>query len=56
MQVYKTFIVDMYSQGSTTAMFGYNPDEDIEEHETALLFTLYGEQNTLDYARFPTAT
>lgn len=50
MQGYKTLLVDMDSQGSTTAMFGYSPDEDIEEHETVLPFTLYGEQDTLDYA------
>ena len=49
-QGYKTLIIDMDSQGSTTSLFGYIPDEDIDIDETVLPYTLYGEKSSLDYA------
>jgi chromosome partitioning protein len=49
-QGYRTLIIDMDSQGSTTSLFGYIPDEDISEDSTVLPYTLYGEKNSLDYA------
>lgn len=49
-QGYKTLLVDMDSQASSTAMFGYSPDEDIDENETVLPYTLYAEKDSLDYA------
>ena len=49
-QGYKVLIIDMDSQGSTTSMFGYIPDEDISADETVLPYTLWGEKSSLDYA------
>lgn len=49
-QGYKTLIIDMDSQGSSTSLFGYIPDEDISEDDTVLPFTLYNEKSTLEYA------
>ena len=47
---YKVLVIDMDSQGSTTSLFGYIPDEDITEDDTVLPFTLYGEKSSLSYA------
>lgn len=47
---YKVLLVDMDSQGSTTSLFGYIPDEDISAEETVLPFTLWGEKSDLWYA------
>lgn len=49
-QGYKTLLIDMDSQGSTTSLFGYIPDEDIDVNDTVLPYTLYGEQSSLAYA------
>lgn len=49
-QGYKVLLVDMDSQASTTSLFGYIPDEDIDADDTVLPYTLYSEKSSLDYA------
>jgi chromosome partitioning protein len=49
-QGHKTLLIDMDSQASTTSLFGYIPDEDIDADDTVLPYTLYGEKSTLEYA------
>ena len=50
---YRVLVIDCDSQASATAMFGFNPDEDIDSSQT-LLPLFQGEQRTLDYAIRPT--
>ena len=50
---YRVLVIDCDSQASATAMFGFNPDEDIEA-ATTLLPLFQGEQTTLHYAIRPT--
>ena len=54
LQGYRTLLIDMDSQASTTALFGIIADEEISENETVLPYTLYGEKNSLSYAVRPT--
>jgi chromosome partitioning protein len=46
---YRVLVIDTDSQATTTAMFGYLPDADIQEGETMLPF-LNGEERDLAYA------
>ncbi len=46
---YRVLVVDTDSQATTTSMFGYVPDAEIEEDATILPY-LSGYQKTLDYA------
>jgi chromosome partitioning protein len=46
---YRVLVIDTDSQASTTAMFGYLPDADIEESGTMLPF-LNGDEKDLSYA------
>jgi chromosome partitioning protein len=46
---YRVLVIDTDSQASTTAMFGYLPDADIEESGTMLPF-LNGDEKDLGYA------
>ena len=46
---YRVLVVDTDSQATTTSMFGYVPDAEIDEDETVLPF-LAGYQKTLEYA------
>lgn len=46
---YRVLVVDTDSQATTTSMFGYVPDAEIDEDATVLPF-LSGYQKTLDYA------
>jgi chromosome partitioning protein len=46
---YRVLVIDTDSQATTTALFGYMPDADIDQGETILPY-LEGEQKTLAYA------
>jgi len=46
---YRVLVVDTDSQATTTSMFGYVPDAEIDEESTILPY-LSGYQKTLDYA------
>lgn len=46
---FRTLIIDLDSQASTTTMFGYTPDIEIEESDTIAPF-IYGDQRTIHYA------
>jgi chromosome partitioning protein len=46
---YRVLVIDTDSQATTTSMFGYMPDAEIDGDSTVLGF-LAGEQPTLDYA------
>ncbi len=46
---YRVLVVDTDSQATTTSMFGYVPDAEIEQDQTILAY-LSGYQKTLDYA------
>jgi chromosome partitioning protein len=46
---YRVLVIDTDSQATTTAMFGYMPDAEIDERETLLPY-LSGQEATLDYA------
>lgn len=51
LQGYRVCVIDCDSQGSTTSIFGLNPDVDIdEEEETLYPFFRHGGPQTLDYA------
>ena len=50
---YRVLVVDADSQATTTSMFGYVPDADIEADQTVLPY-LVGEQSNLAYAIRPT--
>ena len=47
---YRVCLVDCDSQGSSTAMFGYVPDLDIEEDDTLYPFFRHAEMASLAYA------
>lgn len=49
-QGYRVCLIDCDSQGSTTALFGYVPDLDIEEDETLYPFIRSAEMGSLAYA------
>jgi chromosome partitioning protein len=46
---YRVLVIDTDSQATTTAMFGYVPDAEIDQGETVLPY-LGGHQRTLEYA------
>src|ERR1700730_8708394 len=46
---YRVLVVDTDSQATSTSMFGYVPDADIDQSQTVLAY-LAGDQTTLDYA------
>ena len=50
---YRVLVVDADSQATTTSMFGYVPDADIDAEQTVLPY-LIGEQSNLAYAVRPT--
>ncbi|MCU7878928.1 MAG: AAA family ATPase [Candidatus Thiodiazotropha sp. (ex Lucinoma borealis)] len=49
LQGYRVCVLDCDPQASTTALFGINPDRDVEPDKTLFPF-LAGEEQTLDYA------
>jgi len=52
---YRVAVIDCDSQASTTTVFGFNPDADIEDEQTLLPFFRHGEQSDLRYGLRPTA-
>ena len=52
---YRVAVLDCDSQASTTTLFGFNPDADINDDETLLPFFRHGEQSDLRYGLRPTA-
>jgi chromosome partitioning protein len=52
---YRVAIIDCDSQASSTTVFGFNPDIDIDDDHTLLPFFWHGGEATLDYAIRPTA-
>ena len=52
---YRVAVIDCDSQASTTTVFGFNPDADIEDDQTLLPFFRHGEQSDLRYGLRPTA-
>lgn len=52
---YRVAVIDCDSQASTTTMFGFNPDADIDDDETLLPFFRHGHESDLRYALRPTA-
>lgn len=54
LQGMKVAIIDCDSQASTTTMFGFNPDMDIDDEQTLLPFFTHGGQPDLSYALRPT--
>ena len=52
---YRVAIVDCDSQASTTTIFGFNPDIDIDDEETLLPFFRHGGEPDLKYALRSTA-
>lgn len=53
LQGYRVCIIDCDPQGSTTSLFGINPDFDLDEGDTLYPF-LRGDHDLLDYAVRPT--
>jgi chromosome partitioning protein len=51
---YRVAVVDCDSQASSTTIFGFNPDIDIDDEETLLPFFRHGGAPDLDYALRPT--
>ena len=51
---YRVAVVDCDSQASSTTIFGFNPDIDIDDEETLLPFFRHGGAADLDYAIRPT--
>ena len=51
---YRVLLVDADPQASTTGLFGYNPEADIDEDQTLLPFLEPGGRDTLAYAIRPT--
>lgn len=47
---YRVCVVDADSQGTTTTLFGLNPDFDLNDDDTLLPYLLHGGEPTLDYA------
>ena len=54
LQGLRVAIIDCDSQASTTTMFGFNPDLDVEDEQTLLPFFRHGGQPDLSYALRPT--
>jgi chromosome partitioning protein len=52
---YRVAVIDCDSQASTTTMFGFNPDIDIEDEQTLLPFFRHGGEPELRYGLRPTA-
>jgi chromosome partitioning protein len=52
---YRVAIIDCDSQASSTTVFGFNPDIDIDDDDTLLPFFRHGDEPNLDYAIRPTA-
>ena len=52
---YRVAVVDCDSQASSTTLFGFNPDIDIQEEDTLLPFFQHGGAPDLQYALRPTA-
>jgi len=52
---YRVAIIDCDSQASSTTVFGFNPDIDIDDDHTLLPFFRHGDEPNLDYAIRPTA-
>lgn len=51
---YRVAVVDCDSQASSTTIFGFNPDIDIDDEQTLLPFFRHGGAADLDYALRPT--
>jgi chromosome partitioning protein len=54
LQGLRVAIIDCDSQASTTTMFGFNPDMDVEDEQTLLPFFVHGGAADLSYALRPT--
>ena len=52
---YRVAVIDCDSQASTTTIFGFNPDMDIEDEATLLPFFRHGGEPDLRYGLRPTA-
>lgn len=52
---YRVAVIDCDSQASSTTIFGFNPDMDIQDEETLLPFFTHGRAPDLQYALRPTA-
>jgi chromosome partitioning protein len=52
---YRVAVIDCDSQASTTTVFGFNPDIDIEDEQTLLPFFRHGDRPDLRYGLRPTA-
>jgi len=50
LQGYRVCVIDCDPQGSTTTIFGVNPDYDLEESDTLYPFLMHGGETTLHYA------
>jgi len=50
LQGYRVCVIDCDPQGSTTTLFGINPDYDLEEEETLFPYLMHGGQPSLHYA------
>lgn len=51
---YRVCVIDADSQGTTTTLFGLNPDFDLNDDDTLLPYLLHGGEPTLEYAVRPT--
>jgi len=52
---YRVAVIDCDSQASTTTVFGFNPDIDIQDDQTLLPFFRHGGESDLRYGLRPTA-
>ena len=52
---YRVAVIDCDSQASTTTVFGFNPDIDIDDDQTLLPFFRHGDRPDLRYGLRPTA-
>jgi chromosome partitioning protein len=52
---YRVAVVDCDSQASSTTIFGFNPDMDVQDEDTLLPFFTHGSAPDLQYALRPTA-
>ena len=52
---YRVAVIDCDSQASTTTVFGFNPDIDIEDDQTLLPFFRHGGESDLRYGLRPTS-
>jgi chromosome partitioning protein len=52
---YRVAVIDCDSQASSTTVFGFNPDIDIEDDQTLLPFFRHGDRPDLRYGLRPTA-